>query len=53
MSIHGISSQPSDSCTRSSKTSSVARGLAMNPLWVVTFAAGLLFGVLAVLLTSG
>jgi hypothetical protein len=25
----------------------------MNPLWMVTFAAGLLFGMLAVLLTSG
>jgi hypothetical protein len=34
-------------------TSSVARELTLNPLWMVTFAAGLLFGMLAVLLTSG
>jgi hypothetical protein len=53
MSVHRISSRPSDSSIQGSKTSSGARGLAMNPLWMVTFAAGLLFGVLAVLLTSG
>jgi hypothetical protein len=53
MSIHRISSQHSDSSTQSSRTSSVARELTMNPLWMVTFAAGLLFGMLAVLLTSG
>lgn len=53
MSIQRISSQHSDSSTQGSKTSSVARGLTLNPLWMVTFAAGLLFGMLAVLLTSG
>lgn len=31
----------------------VARERTINPLWMVTFAAGLLFGMLAVLLTSG
>jgi hypothetical protein len=53
MSIHRISSQHSDSSTQGSKTASIARGLTLNPLWMVTFAAGLLFGMLAVLLTSG
>ena len=53
MSIHRISRQHSDSSTQVSKTAAVARGLTLNPLWLVTFAAGLLFGVLAVLLTSG
>jgi len=53
MSIHRISSQHSDSSTQVGKTASVARGLSLNPLWMVTFAAGLLFGMLAVLLTSG
>jgi hypothetical protein len=53
MSIHRISSQHPDSSTQVSKMAPVARGLALNPLWIVTFAAGLLFGVLAVLLTSG
>jgi hypothetical protein len=53
MSIHRISGQHSDSSTQVSKPSSVAHGFAINPLWMVTFAAGLLFGMLAVLLTSG
>ena len=53
MSIHRISSQHSDSSTRGSNTRPVTRQLAINPLWMVTFAAGLLFGMLAVLLTSG
>ena len=53
MSIHRISAQHSDSSTRGSKPSSVAHGFTINPLWMVTFAAGLLFGMLAVLLTSG
>ena len=53
MSIHRISRQHSDSSTQVSNTAPVARGLSLNPLWVVTFAAGLLFGMLAVLLTSG
>ena len=53
MSIHRISSLHSGSPTRVSNTSPVARQLALNPLWIVTFAAGLLFGMLAVLLTSG
>ena len=53
MSIHRISSQHSDSSTHGSNTARVARQLALNPLWMVTFAAGLLFGMLAVLLTSG
>ena len=30
-----------------------ARELALNPLWMVIFAAGMLFGMLAVLLTGG
>jgi hypothetical protein len=53
MSIHRISSQHSDSSTQVRSTAPVARGLSLNPLWLVTFAAGLLFGMLAVLLTSG
>ena len=53
MSIHRFSSQHSDSSTHDSDTTAVARGLSLNPLWMVTFAAGLLFGMLAVLLTSG
>jgi hypothetical protein len=53
MSIHRISSQYADSFTRGSNTTPVARGLTINPLWMVTFAAGLVFGMLAVLLTSG
>jgi hypothetical protein len=53
MNTHRLSSRRSDSSTQSSNTSSVVRELAMNPLWMVTFAAGLLFGMLAVLLTSG
>jgi hypothetical protein len=53
MSIHKISRQHSDSTESPSNTSRVARELAINPLWMVTFAAGLLFGMLAVLLTSG
>jgi hypothetical protein len=54
MSIHRISSQHSGPRTpQVSDTAPVARGLSLNPLWMVTFAAGLLFGMLAVLLTSG
>lgn len=53
MSIQRTSSQRPDSSTQGGKTSSVARELTINPLWMVTFAAGLLFGMLAVLLTSG
>ena len=53
MSMQKFSSRPSDSSTQTTKTSPVARGLTINPLWMVTFAAGLLFGMLAVLLTSG
>jgi hypothetical protein len=53
MSIHRISSQHSDTSTLGSNTTPVSRQLALNPLWIVTFAAGLLFGMLAVLLTSG
>ena len=53
MSVHRISSRHSDSSTHGSNTPAVARQLALNPLWMVTFAAGLLFGMLAVLLTSG
>lgn len=53
MSVHRISSRHPDSPTHGSNASAVARQLAINPLWLVTFAAGLLFGVLAVLLTSG
>jgi hypothetical protein len=53
MSAHRISSRHSDSSTHGSNRPPVARQLAINPLWMVTFAAGLLFGMLAVLLTSG
>ena len=53
MSIHRISSEHSDSSTPGSTTTPVSRGLTINPLWMVTFAAGLLFGMLAVLLTAG
>ena len=53
MSIHGISRQHPDSTESSSNARRVARQLAINPLWMVTFAAGLLLGMLAVLLTSG
>lgn len=53
MSIHRISRQHSDSSTPVGNPSRVARELTLNPLWTVTFAAGLLFGMLAVLLTSG
>jgi hypothetical protein len=52
MSIHEISRQHPDS-TEPPDKSRVRRELAINPLWMVTFAAGLLFGMLAVLLTSG
>ncbi len=52
MSIHRISRQHQDSSTRS-RNAGAARELTINPLWMVTFAAGLLFGILAVLLTSG
>ena len=52
MSVHRISSRHSDSSTQGN-TPPVARQLVLNPLWMVTFAAGLLFGMLAVLLTSG
>lgn len=51
MSIHRLSWQHQESSTRN--RSAVARELTMNPLWMATFAAGLLFGMLAVLLTSG
>ena len=53
MSIHRISTPHSDSSTHVSNTAPGVRGLSLNPLWMVTFAAGLLFGMLAVLLTSG
>jgi hypothetical protein len=53
MSIHRISHPHSDSTAQGSNTPRVARGFSVNPLWMVTFAAGLLFGMLAVLLTSG
>ena len=53
MNVRRISSRHSDSPTRSSNAPPVARQLALNPLLMVTFAAGLLFGMLAVLLTSG
>ena len=53
MSVHGISSRHSDCSTHASSAAPIARQLALNPLWVVTFAAGLLFGMLAVLLTAG
>ena len=53
MSIHQISQQHSDSTESPSNTRRGPRELAINPLWMVTFAAGLLFGMLAVLMTSG
>jgi hypothetical protein len=53
MSIHRISSQHSDSSAQHSNMPPVARGRTLNPLWMVTFAAGLVFGMLAVWLTSG
>lgn len=53
MIIHRISSRHSDSSRQAGKTSSVARGFALNPLWIAIFAAGLFFGALAVLATSG
>jgi hypothetical protein len=53
MSVHRISSRHSHSPAQGSNTPLVAPQLALNPLWMVTFAAGLLFGMLAVLLTSG
>jgi hypothetical protein len=53
MSIHTSSSQGSGSSTQRRNTTQAAHGLTLNPLWMVTFAAGLLFGMLAVLLTSG
>jgi hypothetical protein len=31
----------------------MARELTLNPLWMVIFGAGMLFGMLAVLLTAG
>ena len=52
MSIHKVSQQLSESAPAST-SSRVPRELKMNPLWMVTFAAGLLFGMLAVLLTTG
>jgi hypothetical protein len=52
MHVQRISRQHSDSSTRVGNPGHVARELTLNPLWVVTFAAGLLFGMLAVLLTS-
>ena len=53
MSIHQISRQQPDSTEPPANTRRAAHELAINPLWMVTFAAGLLFGMLAVLLTSG
>ncbi len=50
MSIHR---QHPDSSTSVSNPRAVARERSINPLWMVTFAAGLVFGMLAVLLTSG
>jgi hypothetical protein len=50
MSMHR---QHSDSSTSVSNPRPVARERTINPLWMVTFAAGLVFGMLAVLLTSG
>jgi hypothetical protein len=53
MSIHRISSQHPDPSTPVGNPRRVARELTLNPLWTITFAAGSLFGMLAVLLTSG
>jgi hypothetical protein len=53
MSIHRISRQHQGSSTQSRNPDAAARDRTLNPLWMVTFAAGLLFGMLAVLLTSG
>jgi hypothetical protein len=53
MSIRKISSQHPDSPAQHGNTAPVAPRLSLNPLWMVTFAAGLLFGLLAALLTAG
>ena len=53
MSIHRIHGRQSHSPARAGTTRSVERERSLNPLWMVTFAAGLLFGMLAVLLTAG
>lgn len=53
MSIHKVTRQHSDPSAPASTPSRVARERKINPLWMVTFAAGLLFGMLAVLLTAG
>jgi predicted lipid-binding transport protein (Tim44 family) len=53
MSIRKISSQHSATSARADNPRPVARERSINPLWMVTFAAGLLFGLLAALLTSG
>jgi hypothetical protein len=45
MSIHSV--------PKPSRAASPVARVRLNPLWMVTFAAGLLFGMLAVLLTSG
>jgi hypothetical protein len=52
MSIHRIFRQHQGSSTGTRNAGAVARELTLNPLWVLTFAAGLLFGMLAVLLTQ-
>jgi hypothetical protein len=53
MSIHRISHRHSGPSAQGTRAAPVARGLSLDPLWMVTFAAGLPFGMLAVLLTSG
>jgi hypothetical protein len=52
MSSRKLFRQHPDSSALVSNSRPAARELRLNPLWVVTFAAGLLFGMLAVLLTS-
>ena len=53
MSIHRLSRQHQESSPRSRNARAVASELTMNPLWIVTFATGLVFGMLAVMMTSG
>lgn len=48
-----ISRQGHESSTIRNPEVAAARELTLNPLWMVTFAAGMLFGMLAVLLTAG
>ena len=53
MSTYDTSRQNRDSIATAAGTGLTGRERPIKMLWMVTFAAGMLFGALAVLLTSG